>query len=76
MKLSVDEVSLSNINDIEEKNIAIRLRGEDISFQASGYAVTIYINEDMADKISFNLSTILQDRYYRRNSNKVPIKNP
>ena len=75
MKLSVDEVSLSNINDIEEKNIAIRLRGEDISFQASGYAVTIYINEDMADKISFNLSTILQDRYYRRNPDKIPVRN-
>ena len=67
MKLSVDEVPLSDINDLAENNIAIRLSGEDIVFQASGYAVTIYINEDLADKISFQLSTMLQDRSYRRN---------
>ena len=74
MKLSVEEVPLSDINDLEDENIVIRFRGEDISFQASNYSLSIYINEDMADKISFNLSTILQDRYHRRNPKDIPAK--
>ena len=74
MKLSVEEVPLSDINDLEDENIVIRFSGEDISFQASNHSLSIYINEDMADKISFNLSTILQDRYYRRNPKEIPAK--
>ena len=66
MKFSVEEVYLSN-NDVEENNIVIRLSGNDISFQATAYGISIYINEDLADKISFHLQSILQDRHNRRN---------
>ncbi len=74
MKLSIDEVPLSDINDLEEKNITIRLSGEDISFQASGYAIGIYITEGQADKIVYDLGCILKDRYYRRNPQETEIK--
>ena len=72
MKLSIDEVLPTDINDSEDKNIAIRLSGEDISFQASGYSVNIYITEEQADKISYKLQEILKDRHYRRNPQEIP----
>ena len=74
MKLSIDEVLPTDINDSEDKNIAIRLSGEDISFQASGYSVHIYITEEQADKISYKLQEILKDRHYRRNPQEIPAK--
>ena len=74
MKLSIDEVLFSDINDLADKNIAIRLSGEDISFQASGYSVSVYITEEQADKISYKLQEILKDRHYRRNPQEIAAK--
>lgn len=54
IKFSVDQVPY-------EDTIAIRLRGEDIKYQASNYAVTIYLDKDMAEKIAFQVNALLQD---------------
>ena len=72
MKLSIDEVLPSDINNLKDKNIAIRLSGEDISFQANEYSVSVYITEEQADKISYKLQEILKDRHYRRNPQEIP----
>lgn len=50
----------------KERNIVIRLKGEDASFQASAYGVSIYLTEDVADKISFQINCIIQDRDRRK----------
>lgn len=57
VNLIVDEIVTN-----DDKNIAIRLSGEDLAFQASTYSLSLYIDENLADKISFQLQTILQDR--------------
>mgnify|MGYP001473361769 CR=1 FL=1 len=46
-----------------DKNIVIRLKGEDASFQASAYGVSIYLTEDIADKIAFHIRAIIEDRF-------------
>ena len=62
MKYSVDEV----IGD-KDKNIAIRLSGEDIVFQASNYSLSVYLDKETADKIAFQIQSLLQDMDYRKN---------
>lgn len=57
MKYRVDEVE-----NTSDKNIIIRISGEDISFTATNYGVSIYLDEKTADSIAFNIQTILQDR--------------
>lgn len=57
MKYSVDEVK-----NEPDKNIVIKLKGEDISFIATSYSVSIYIDEKTADSIAFHLQAILEDR--------------
>ncbi len=61
-----DSYSVEEVEGEPNKNIAIRLAGEDISFQASGWSVSIYISEDIADKIAFQIQSILQDRERRK----------
>ncbi len=61
MKLIIDEVEGE-----KDKNILIRLSGEDIKFLVSEYSCSVYINEDMADSLVFHLGTILQDRERQR----------
>lgn len=61
MKIQIDEVEGE-----KDKNIAIRLSGEDIKFLASEYSCSIYVDEDMADSICFHLGSILQDRERRK----------
>lgn len=60
MKYFVDEVQG------EDGKIAIGLKGEGISFMATGYAVTIYVDEKTADSIAFHIGSILQDRERRK----------
>lgn len=60
MKYSVDEVK-----EEKDKNIVIRLKGEDISFIASPNSVSIYLDEKVADSISWHIQTILEDRKRR-----------
>ena len=54
-----------------DKNIVIRLKGEDASFQASAYGVSIYLDEKTADSISFHINTIIADRQRARDSQKI-----
>ena len=48
------------------KNIAIRLRGDDISFIACSSTLSVYIDEKTADSIAFHIQAILQDRERRK----------
>ena len=55
----------------KERNIVIRLKGEDASFQASAYRVSIYLTEDVADKIAFHIRAIVEDRFRAKESQKT-----
>ena len=73
MKLSVDDLE-EGVGIERDKTIQIRLSGEDIKFVATEYSMSFFIDEDCADRIAFQLQTILQDRYYRKNPDKIPVK--
>ena len=66
MSLSISEVEGQGVGNKGDKDIQIRFSGEDIKFVATEYSIAIYINEDEADKISFQLSSLLQDREIRK----------
>mgnify|MGYP001564363646 CR=1 FL=1 len=65
-RLIVDAIEGKGVGQNNDKNIQIRISGEDIKFIATEYSVSIFLNEDEADKIAFHLSTILQDRDYSK----------
>ena len=46
----------------KKRNIVIRLKGEDASFQASAYGVSIYLTEEVASSIAWHIQTICEDR--------------
>lgn len=54
--------SVEEVKDEPDKRIAIRLKGDDISFIASSYSLSIYIDEKTADSIAFHIQAILEDR--------------
>ena len=56
-RIIVDEVP-----EWKEDNICIRIVGTDVKFQSSNYGISIFIDEEEADKIAFQLNSILQDR--------------
>lgn len=56
MNIKVEEVEKE-----KENNIVLRISGFDIQFFANPYGVSIYFNEDIADKIAFQISSLLQD---------------
>lgn len=55
-----------SVNDVDYEDISIRISGEDVQFTATGHSITIYINEDEANKLIALLQTILQDRELRK----------
>ena len=57
MKLDVYE-----IKEDPKKPIAIQLRGEDFTFVASSSSVFFTLDADMADKLAFQIGSLLQDR--------------
>ena len=68
MKIKVEELPLEN-----DKPIVIRFRNDsadDLTYVASNGSISIYIDEDNADKIAFQLSSILQDRERRKSLTK------
>ncbi len=60
MKLNVDSLDIG-VGQSNDKNIQIRFSGEDIKFIATEYSLSIFIDEDLADKLSFQISSLLQD---------------
>ena len=64
MKLKVDEVEGE-----KDKNIAIRVSGEDIKFIASEYSCSVYIDEKNAESLAFHIQSIIQDRDIRSKKN-------
>ena len=65
MSLTISEVEGQGVGAKHDKDIQLRFSGEDIKFVATEYSISIYINDDEADKISFQLSSLLQDREIR-----------
>lgn len=59
MKVEVEEVE-------KENTIALRISGFDIKFLANPYSISVYFNEDIADKIAFQIGSVLQDRERRK----------
>jgi len=59
MKILVDEVR-------GEDKILVRLSGEDIKFIVSEYSLSFYLDDDLADKLAFQLGAVLQDRQQRK----------
>lgn len=68
MKLLVDEVEGVGITG--DKNICVRLSGEDIKFVATEYSISLFVDEDIADKIAFQINAIIEDRS-RRYAEKI-----
>ena len=65
------EIQIDEIKEWKEDNICIRIRGEDLKFQTSEWAVALFIDEDEAEKIVFHLETILQERNRKKELTKV-----
>lgn len=65
-----DTYSVEEVEGEADKNIVIRLRGDDITFNATGYSLYVYLNEDIADKIAFQINAIIEDRS-RRYAEKI-----
>jgi hypothetical protein len=57
MKYSVDEVK-----EEKDKNIVIRLSGDDLSYLVQNGKLSIYLDEKIADSIAWHIQTILEDR--------------
>lgn len=56
MKINVDQVP-------HEKNvIAVRLSGDDVQFHAGNRNITLYLNDEEADKVAFQIGSVLQDK--------------
>ncbi len=55
-------IEISEIPEWDKENICIKVSGLDLKFQASNYSLSLFIDEDEADKIAFQLNAILQDR--------------
>ena len=56
MKLDVYEVEHE-----KDKPIAIRFKGEDLSYMIVNGTITIYLDADNSDKLAFQISSLLQD---------------
>ena len=56
MKLDVYEVEHE-----KDKPIAIRFKGEDLSYLIVNGTITIYLDADFSDKLAFQIGSILQE---------------
>ena len=61
MKITVDEVEGKGVGENNDKNIQIRISGEDIKFIATEYSLSIFIDEKEGDKLAFEINCILQE---------------
>jgi len=66
-----DIYSVDEVPNESYKNIVIRLKGSDISFVATGESISIYLDEDIADKIAFQINAIIEDRSRRYAEKKL-----
>ena len=61
-KITVDEVEGGGIGINRDKDIQIRLSGENIKFLATEYSISIFVSEDEGDKLAFHINSLLQER--------------
>ncbi len=61
MKITVDEVEGKGVGENNDKNIQLRLSGEDIKFFATEYSVNFFLDEKTADELSFKIGSVLQE---------------
>jgi hypothetical protein len=67
MKYSVEDLE-KGVGKDNLQNIQIRLSGDDIKFVVTEYSVSLFIDENTADSLQFHISTIIQDRERRKES--------
>ena len=60
MQISVDLLE-HGVGLKRNQNIQIRLSGDDIKFIATEYSLSIFIDEDLADKLAFQIQSLLQE---------------
>ena len=53
---------VEEVENEKDKNIVIRLRGEDISYLAQNGNISIYLDEETANHIAWHIQTICEDR--------------
>lgn len=66
-----DIYSVDEVPNESDKNIVIRLRGENISYMAQNGTLSIYLNEKTADSIAFHIQAIIEDRSRRYTEKKI-----
>ena len=60
-RLIVDAIEGKGVGLNNDKKIQIRLSGDDIKFIATEYSLSIFIDEDLADKLAFQIQSLLQE---------------
>jgi hypothetical protein len=66
MKWDVEEVQGE-----QDKPIALRFEGDDVSFIVGNGNLSIYLSEEVADSLAFAIGALLQDRDIRGKTNKT-----
>ena len=64
------QYKVEEVEGEKDRNIVIRLIGNDVSFVATRGGVDIYIDEKTADSIAFHIQSIIQDRDLREKIKK------
>ncbi len=70
MKITIDQIEEKGVGENNDKNIQIRISGEDIKFIATEYSLSVFIDEDEADKLSFQIGSVLQEIERRKTEGK------
>ena len=61
MKFNVDLLE-HGVGFKQNQNIQIRVSGEDTKFIATEYSLSVFIDQDTASKIAFQINSLLQDK--------------
>lgn len=61
----MDRYEVEEVQHETDKNIVIKLRGENICYTAMNGFIAVYLDEKTADSIAFHIQSIIQDRSVR-----------
>jgi hypothetical protein len=60
VNLKVSDAELDNTN-----KICINLKG--VKFMATDYSLTLYLDDEIADSLAFQIQSLIQDHDFRKN---------
>ena len=72
MHLKIEDLEIG-VGEKKDKNIQIKISGGDIKFVATEYSVSLFLDEEIADKLAIQLSFLLEDRRRRKDLTKEKI---